>query len=86
LLQEVLTIGMLCGGVLSFGGLVYLISSENPAALFAGGVHAGDLLMLMAALAYAPYGILVTRWHFWIAVVAVDVSSGHRCIGLHAAS
>jgi hypothetical protein len=63
LLQEVPTIGMLCGGVLSFGGLVYLISSENPAALFAGGVHAGDLLMLMAALAYAPYGILVTRWH-----------------------
>lgn len=63
LLREVPTVGMLCGGVLSFGGLIYLIGSGNPAALFAGGVHTGDLLMLMAALAYAMYGILVRRWH-----------------------
>jgi drug/metabolite transporter (DMT)-like permease len=63
LLREVPTVGMLCGGVLSFGGLVYLISSGNPLALLVGGVHAGDLLMLMAALAYALYGILVRRWH-----------------------
>jgi drug/metabolite transporter (DMT)-like permease len=63
LLQEVPTVGMLCGGVLSFGGLLYLISSGNPVALLVGGVHAGDLLMLMAALAYALYGILVRRWH-----------------------
>jgi len=63
LLGEVPTIGMLCGGALSFGGLVYLISSGNPVTLLVGGVHAGDLLMLMAALAYALYGILVRRWH-----------------------
>jgi drug/metabolite transporter (DMT)-like permease len=63
LLQEAPTIGMLSGGLLSFGGLIYLISSGNPAALLAGGVHAGDLLMLMAALAYALYGILLRRWH-----------------------
>jgi drug/metabolite transporter (DMT)-like permease len=63
LLREVPTIGMLCGGVLSFGGLIYLISSGNPVALFANGVHAGDLLMLIAALTYALYGILLRRWH-----------------------
>jgi len=63
LLREVPTVGMLCGGVLSFGGLIYLISSGNPAALLAGGVHVGDLLMLAAAFAYALYGILVRRWH-----------------------
>ncbi len=63
LLQEAPTIGMLSGGLLSFGGLIYLISSGNPVALLAGGVHAGDLLMLMAALAYALYGILLRRWH-----------------------
>lgn len=63
LLREVPTVGMLCGGALSFGGLVYLISSGHPAALLVGGVHAGDLLMLTAALAYALYGILVRRWH-----------------------
>ncbi|QBR02309.1 DMT family transporter [Paraburkholderia pallida] len=63
LLREVPTVGMLFGGILSFGGLVYLISSGNPGTLLAGGVHAGDLLMLLAALAYALYGILVRRWH-----------------------
>ncbi|WP_028217285.1 DMT family transporter [Paraburkholderia oxyphila] len=63
LLREVPTVGMLSGGMLSFCGLVYLISSGNPGTLLAGGVHAGDLLMLLAALAYALYGILVRRWH-----------------------
>jgi drug/metabolite transporter (DMT)-like permease len=63
LLREMPTIGMLCGGVLSFGGLVYLISAGNPVVLFTGGVHTGDLLMLAAALAYALYGVLVRRWH-----------------------
>ncbi|MFP3248542.1 MAG: DMT family transporter, partial [Paraburkholderia sp.] len=63
LLREAPTVGMLCGGVLSFGGLVYLISSGNPATLFTGGGHVGDLLMLIAVLAYALYGVLLRRWH-----------------------
>jgi len=64
LLREAPTVGMLCGGFLSLGGLVYLISSGHPAALLAGGDHVGDLLMLIAALAYALYGVLLRCWHF----------------------
>ncbi|AOZ03662.1 multidrug DMT transporter [Cupriavidus sp. USMAHM13] len=62
LLGEAPTLGMAGGGVLSFGGLVYLISAGEPATLLAGGAHAGDLLMLAAALAYALYGVLLRRW------------------------
>ena len=63
LLGEVPTLGMACGGVLSFSGLVFLITAGSPSVLFAGGVHTGDLLMLLAALAYALYSVLVRRWH-----------------------
>lgn len=63
LLGETPTAGMACGGVLSFAGLVWLITAGHPAALLAGGVHTGDLLMLVAALAYALYGVLLRRWH-----------------------
>ncbi len=63
LLGEPPTLGMLGGGVLSFGGLVWLISAGAPSTLFAGGVHTGDLLMLAAAFAYALYSVLVRRWH-----------------------
>ncbi len=63
LLREPPTVGMLCGGVLSLAGLVYLISAGHPATLFYGGAKIGDALMLMAALAYALYGVLLRRWH-----------------------
>jgi drug/metabolite transporter (DMT)-like permease len=63
LLRQAPTVGMLYGGVLSLGGLVYLISSGNPATLLSGGGHVGHLLMLIAALAYALYGVLQRRWH-----------------------
>jgi drug/metabolite transporter (DMT)-like permease len=63
LLGERPTLGMLCGGALSFAGLVYLITGGAPAVLLDGGVHVGDLLMLGAALAYALYSVLLRRWH-----------------------
>ncbi|WP_322015661.1 DMT family transporter [Paraburkholderia sp. J12] len=63
LLGETPTAGMLCGGALSFAGLVYLITGGAPSVLLAGGVHLGDLLMLGAALAYALYSVLLRRWH-----------------------
>ncbi|SIO42630.1 DMT family transporter [Paraburkholderia phenazinium] len=62
-LREAPTVGMLCGGLLSLVGLVYLVSSGNPAALLSGCGHVGDLLMLIAALAYALYGVLLRRWN-----------------------
>jgi drug/metabolite transporter (DMT)-like permease len=63
LLGEAPTAGMVCGGVLSFSGLVYLITGGAPRVLLTGGVHPGDLLMLAAALAYALYSVLLRRWH-----------------------
>jgi drug/metabolite transporter (DMT)-like permease len=63
LLGETPTAGMASGGVLSFAGLVWLITAGHPSALLAGGVHAGDLLMLCASAAYALYGVLLRRWH-----------------------
>ncbi|ANY17822.1 DMT family transporter [Bordetella pseudohinzii] len=62
ILREPPTLGMLAGGLLSFLGLVYLISGGDPASLLAGGAHIGDILMLIASLAYALYGVLLKRW------------------------
>jgi drug/metabolite transporter (DMT)-like permease len=63
LLGETPTAGMAAGGVLSFLGLLWLITDGHPGTLFAGGVHMGDLLMLCASGAYALYGVLLKRWH-----------------------
>ncbi len=63
LLGETPTAGMASGGVLSFAGLVWLITAGHPSALLGGGVHTGDLLMLCASAAYATYSVLLRRWH-----------------------
>jgi drug/metabolite transporter (DMT)-like permease len=62
LLGEPPTLGMIGGGALSLAGLVYLVSGGSPATLMNGGVHLGDALMLLAALVYALYGVLLKRW------------------------
>lgn len=62
LLDEVPTWGTVSGGVLSLAGLVILMSQGHPARLLTDGVVFGDLLMLVAAIAYAFYGVLLKRW------------------------
>ena len=62
LLGEQLTLGMALGGVLSFGGLLYLVGRGDVLALLQQGVHAGDALMLLACLVFALYGVLLRRW------------------------
>lgn len=62
LLKDTPTVGMIGGGVLSLLGLVYLVSVGDPAALARNGVHLGDPLMLLAALSYALYCVLLKRW------------------------
>src|SRR5450830_380760 len=59
LLGERLTLGMAAGGVLSFGGLLYLVGRGDMLALLQQGVHAGDALMLLACLSFALYGVLL---------------------------
>ncbi|MBR1219179.1 DMT family transporter [Bradyrhizobium sp. U87765 SZCCT0131] len=62
LLGEAPTLGMVVGGVMSFAGLIWLVSGGDPSALLAQGVHLGDALMFVAALVYALYGVLLKRW------------------------
>ncbi|WP_407152134.1 DMT family transporter [Bradyrhizobium sp. ORS 86] len=62
LLGEAPTLGMVCGAPLSFAGLVYLVSGGEVSSLLRNGVHAGDILMLLAAIVYALYGVLLKRW------------------------
>ncbi|WP_024509573.1 DMT family transporter [Bradyrhizobium sp. ARR65] len=66
LLGEPPTIGMVGGGFLSLAGLVYLVSSGTPGALLHEGVHVGDPLMLLAAVVYALYGVLLKRWNLGV--------------------
>ncbi|MBK5145136.1 DMT family transporter [Budviciaceae bacterium BWR-B9] len=56
------TLGVVIGGLLSFCGLVWLISAGNPAGLLSIGVGKGELMMLTAATAYALYGVLTKLW------------------------
>ncbi|MFD2678297.1 DMT family transporter [Camelimonas lactis] len=62
LLKEPPTVGVVGGGVLALAGLIYLVSGGDPLALVHNGVRLGDLLMLLAALVYALYGVLLKRW------------------------
>ncbi|MCB8881918.1 DMT family transporter [Acidisoma cellulosilytica] len=61
-LGEAPTIGMLGGGVLSFLGLIYLVSGGDPASIWRNGIHPGDALMFIDACVYALYGVLLKRW------------------------
>ncbi|WP_434778697.1 DMT family transporter [Neisseria sp. Ec49-e6-T10] len=56
------TIRILIGSILSFIGIVWLISGGHPMILVQSGVGKGELMMLIAAIAYALYGVLTKHW------------------------
>lgn len=56
------TQGVLIGSVLSFIGLIWLISEGHPAKFLELGVGKGEIMMLLAALSYALYGVLTKKW------------------------
>lgn len=62
ILKTPITRGLVIGSVLSFFGIAWLISSGNPAVLLEVGVGKGELMMFVAALAYALYGVLTMKW------------------------
>ena len=62
ILRDPLTLGMAAGGALSFLGLLYLVGQGDMLSVFQQGIHAGDGLMLLAALSYALYGVLLRHW------------------------
>jgi len=82
-LGQRLTAGALAGAVLSFGGVLVVVSSGSLSALLEHGVNLGDAMMLIATLAYAIYSTLLKKWQLrlpplvllylqvWVAVVVL---------------
>lgn len=62
LLRERVSTWALAGCVLSFVGILILISKGNPLNVLTGNFHFGDVLMLVAVLCYAAYGVLTRLW------------------------
>ncbi len=56
------TLGIVFGAILSFAGLSWLISEGHPQQLLSQGLGSGELMMILAAAAYALYGVLTKRW------------------------
>lgn len=50
------------GGAISLLGIIILIGQGNLLNLLHGDFHTGDLLMLLAVLGYAVYGVLNRLW------------------------
>lgn len=57
-----LTYGALIGALVSFFGVLVVVSAGDPALLLQHGVNGGDALMLIATLAYALYSTLLKKW------------------------
>jgi drug/metabolite transporter (DMT)-like permease len=57
-----LTMGTLVGAVLSFLGVLFVVSQGSLTVLMAHGVNMGDFMMLIATVAYATYSTLLKKW------------------------
>ncbi|MBS9439256.1 DMT family transporter [Photorhabdus noenieputensis] len=62
ILRVIPTVGIVLGTVLSLFGLVWLVSSGDPISLLQHGLGRGELMMLIASISYALYGVLTKRW------------------------
>jgi drug/metabolite transporter (DMT)-like permease len=61
-LGQRLTFGALIGAVVSFIGVLVVVSAGDLGALLQHGVNGGDAMMLIATLAYALYSTLLKKW------------------------
>lgn len=61
-LGQRLTYGALFGSVLSFIGVLWVVTAGDLMAITHSGINSGDGLMLLATLAYAVYSALLKRW------------------------
>ena len=61
-LGQRLTYGALFGSVLSFIGVLWVVTQGNVLAVFYQGMNLGDGLMLFATFTYAVYSALLKRW------------------------
>ena len=61
-LGQRLTAGALVGALLSFAGVLVVVSSGSVDVLLQQGINLGDAMMLVATLAYAVYSTLLKKW------------------------
>lgn len=61
-LGQRLTYGALFGSILSFVGVLWVVTSGEVFSIAHQGINFGDALMLMATFAYAVYSALLKRW------------------------
>lgn len=54
------------GSLLSFAGLLYILSQGQLTVLLHAGGHLGDLLMVIAVFFYAFYGVFLKKWQLRI--------------------
>ncbi|MBS9423487.1 DMT family transporter [Photorhabdus caribbeanensis] len=62
ILRVIPTVGIVLGTVISLFGLVWLVSTGDPMSLLQHGLGRGELMMLIASISYALYGVLTKRW------------------------
>ncbi len=56
------TRGIIIGSIVSFAGLVWLVSAGDPQQLLSHGPGKGELMLFAASASYALYGVLTKRW------------------------
>lgn len=66
ILREIPNRFAVIGSILSFLGLLYVISRGDFASLAQLGGHSGDLLMVLAVFFYAFYGVFLKKWQLKI--------------------
>lgn len=62
ILKTGLTKGLVVGSLLSFVGVIWLISAGDPLILLDIGIGKGEVMMFIAASAYALYGVVTIKW------------------------
>lgn len=66
ILKEIPNRYAVVGSLLSFFGLLYLISQGSWSSLLSIGGHWGDVLMILAVFFYAFYGVFLKKWQLKI--------------------
>jgi len=61
-LREAPSLGGILGGALALLGVAILLGQGDPLSLLELEVATGDMLMVLAAICYALYGVMLKRW------------------------
>ena len=62
ILREAPSLGSIAGGLVALLGVSILLGRGDMTSLLTFDVAYGDLLMILAALCYAAYGVMLKRW------------------------